>query len=91
MNSRIQRESGESNEDFVTRQCDYTMLQNYRMAANFRIQFERDMRSVSDRIQAQSGDWSLTTAIDQATQACNPEKIKEMRERLWEFAKTMGS
>ena len=89
MKSHLQRESGESGENFVTRQCDYTLLQNYRMAANFRIQFERDMRSVSDRIQAHTGDWSLTTAIDQATQACNPEKIKEIRERLWECARTM--
>jgi hypothetical protein len=87
--SHIQREREESEFDFVTRQNEKAMLLSFQMAANFRIQFKRDLRSVSDQIQARSGDWSLTAAIDQATQACNSEKIKEMRERLWDCARTM--
>ncbi len=86
----MQQDRDESGEDFVVRQLKEGIHQSIQMAADFRIQFEKEMRSLDDHIQVNSeGSQSLTIDIDQAARTCTVKKIKEMRERLWECARTM--
>ena len=90
MKSHMQQERGESGEDFVTRRLEKALQQNAQMGADFRIQFESDMRSLDDQIQVRSGaSYPLTGDINQAVRTCNAKMIKEMREHLWEGARTM--
>jgi len=88
--SQMKQEPGESGDDFVMRKLSRALQQNTQMAADFRIQFESEMRSLNDQIQARSGDHSLTAAIDQVARTCNAKEIEEMREHLWECARTMN-
>jgi hypothetical protein len=89
--SHIQQERGESESDFVARQCENAMRQSLLMAADFRIRLEKEMRSLSDQIQLSSeGTQSLANTIDQATRTCNGKTIKDMREYLWECARTLA-
>jgi hypothetical protein len=88
--SHIQQERGESGEDFVIRQLEKALQQNTQMAADYRLQFESDMRSLNDQIQVRSGACHpLTADIEQAVRTCNAKTIKGMREHLWECARTM--
>lgn len=88
--SDLQKESGEPADVFLTRQFANAIQLSTQMSAEFRIQFESDMRGLNDQMQARSGDCSLTPAIDQAARACNEKTIEEMREHLWECARTMN-
>jgi hypothetical protein len=87
--SDIQQESGESSSAFLTRQLQTAIQQSVQMSADFRSQFENDMRTLNDRIELRSGRPFVAAIIDQAARACHPNNIKEMREQLWECARTM--
>jgi hypothetical protein len=87
--SDIQQESSESSSDFITRKLQNAIQESVQMSADFRIQFENDMRTLNDQIELRSGQPFLAAIIDQAARACHPKSIKEMREQLWECARTM--
>lgn len=86
----IERQPGESESDFDERNIANGIRSYTQMTADFRIQFEDEVRSINDQVQLKSGTVPLLlNAIDQAAKACKPQTIKEMREYLWECARTM--
>jgi hypothetical protein len=85
----IQQERDESNDDFVVRRLKDAMQESVQMSADFRIQFQNDMRTLNDQIELRSGLPFLAATIAQAARACNPKSIEGMREQLWECARTM--